>query len=49
MVQDGIHITGSEIKAEIFILSKAIDSFECWNKDFAINLIGGRDLLQIYE
>ena len=30
-------------------MSKIIDGFECWTKDFAINLVGGREPLYTYE
>ena len=42
LVQGGIHITGSEIKAEKSILSKVMDDFECQIKNFAINSMSSR-------
>lgn len=38
LVQSGVHIPGSEVQAEKFILSKVTDGFEYEIKGFAINL-----------
>lgn len=48
-VQDGIHTTGSEIKAEKSILSKVLDGFECQIKNFATNSMSSRKPSQTYK